>query len=39
MKKSKLIRIFNFSDGTLKQYADQAILFARRDVAEFELRG
>lgn len=39
MKKNESVRLFNFSDGALKQYADQAVLFARRDAAEFALRG
>ncbi len=39
MKKEALIRQFSFSDGTLKQYADQMVLFAHRDSAEFAARG
>ena len=39
MKKDASVRQFSFSDGTLKQYADQAILFATRDSTEFAARG
>jgi hypothetical protein len=39
MKKDESMRQFSFSDGTLKQYADQAVLFATRDAAEFVQRG
>lgn len=39
MKKAETLRLYNFSDATLKQLIDQAISFARRDSAEFGLRG
>ncbi len=39
MKKDASVRQFSFSDGTLKQYADQIVLFANRDGAEFAARG
>ena len=39
MKKDESLRQYGFSDGTLKQYTDQAVLFATRDSAEFGLRG
>lgn len=39
MKKDESIRQYGFSDGTLKQYTDQSVLFATRDNTEFSVRG
>lgn len=39
MKKEASVRLFKFSDGALKQYIDQAIVFATRDSTDFAQRG